>query len=190
MLSSYNPSLGGAVNTIWPPSLQEQLGCLTHFIETSCPGPCEPGREVAWTEGWADFFSMAVLDDSKDNGLDLDDASNINQTGDAVGERIAASLWDLMAPTNGNDDHYGIGSAPILNTIFKKHILHPAFRAFYNEFSIARPEFDLQITADAPQNIKDHRSPSPVSTRPVSSVTLPYLMLGSFCNRCRYNIYG
>jgi len=159
MLSAYDPSGGGVVATVWPVPVDKQLACLVHFITTACVFNGAQVREIGWTEGWADFFSMAVLNNPQAWGTDLETPSGAGfTTGDAVEGRVAAALWDLFAPSSPSSDHFGVGFAPIFDALFR-HKTHSTFQAFYDDFRNTHPDLTWKFNAAAFQNSINYNNP-------------------------------
>ncbi len=101
---------------------------------TYCPSPHYIQRishvNCAWTEGWANFLTIAVNNDPVyrwDSGASLNlenptwGTSNWDN-GDAVEGRIAGALWDILDTANENDDQYSDGGiANIWDTIYHQN---------------------------------------------------------------------
>jgi hypothetical protein len=62
----------------------------------------------AWSEGWADFFQMAVQNDGNYVGTDLEDVAGRGEA-ESYEFIIAASLWDFFDGANEAFDHFSDG---------------------------------------------------------------------------------
>jgi hypothetical protein len=86
----------------WPIScLQYASGyCIEHYLKLAS------GDECAWTEGWANFWAMAVKESPYLFGYNLEtptwDTSGWDD-GDEVEGRVAGALWDIY---DSHDDGY------------------------------------------------------------------------------------
>jgi len=115
--------------------------CWTHYMFG------ENDQQCAWSEGWADFFAMAVNGDPcfnfKENPcwgtIDQDyynlevhsrtDNPSIFPWGDGVEGRVAATLYDLYDPQNENYDMVSAGFAPISQLALGN--VHPFIQFWY-----------------------------------------------------------
>jgi hypothetical protein len=91
---------GGTMPTSYCPS--------PHYINGASHVNC------AWTEGWANFFSLAVNNDPVyrwDSGasLDLENPTGYWEDGEAVEGRVAGAMWDILDTTNDGFDTYSDG---------------------------------------------------------------------------------
>jgi hypothetical protein len=95
-----------------------------HYLELSSHVNC------AWTEGWANFFAIAVNNDpvyrwASGASLNLENptwGTPIWNVGDAVEGRVAGALWDILDNSNEGDDQYSDGGiANIWDTIYHQN---------------------------------------------------------------------
>jgi hypothetical protein len=145
---------GSVVATIWPVPFDEQIRCLNHSPGKTC------GIHVAWTEGWAEFFTSAVLNSLGGQGAVENPPTNWDP-GDGDEGMVAAALWDLYAPSSPSPVHFGVGFAPIFDTIWH-HKTHPTFKDFYNDFRNTHPESVWAFNAAAIQNTINYNDPAGV----------------------------
>jgi hypothetical protein len=101
-----------------------------NFPDHNCPDPHYmygiSNRVCAWTEGWANFYTLAVNNDPIyrwDNGAsrNLETATWGSlgwDNGDQVEGRVAGALWDLLDSTNDGDDTYSTTFATIWQLFF------------------------------------------------------------------------
>ena len=98
----------------FPPS-----GCTNHWLQNCYDPGC------GWTEGWADFFCLAVNNDPiyKDPGFSLDLENHTWGSsgwcnGPSCEGRVAGALWDIMDTRDDGFDIYSWGFSPIANVVF------------------------------------------------------------------------
>jgi hypothetical protein len=65
--------------------------CSPHRMDTRSSQGC------AWTEGFANFYPMAIYNQDEYRGWHVEDTSTYN-TGDDTEGRVTGSLWDLIDP--------------------------------------------------------------------------------------------
>jgi len=121
--------------------------CNPHHIETISSAGC------AWTEGWADFFPLAVNNDPIyhlereylssipiDTDYDIENGTGAWQNawaafaaGDTCEGRVAGALWDLKDDTpNEVSDWYSFGFNPIWNAMVNNRAVVNNFNEFWN----------------------------------------------------------
>jgi len=156
-----------ASGTWWWPNVGDMLACLSHGIQDRENALC------AWSEGWADFFALAVNGDAcfdwnntPCSGLNLETPTQGTpgwpNDGDEVEGRVAGALYDLFDQANDGLDQATFGFAPIWA------IVHTApheqnFAEFwsswkaqgYNQHRAVQAIYQNTIDYDTPPTIAD-----------------------------------
>ena len=114
-----------------------------YFPINDCPSPhylqYASGPHCGWTEGWADFFPMAINNDpfyrwAGGSTLNLETPTwgtpNWNN-GDQVEGRVAGALWDILDNVNDGDDTYTDGSITNIWDTFKHHATDDHFNEYW-----------------------------------------------------------
>ncbi len=112
------------------------------FPSNDCPSPhyiqLISGYHCGWTEGWADFFPLAINNDpvyrwGSGASLNLETPTwgTFNwDNGDRVEGRVAGALWDILDNVKDGDDTYSDGGiANIWDTLF--HQTDSAFSEYW-----------------------------------------------------------
>jgi len=110
-----------ASGTWWWPNVGDMLECLSHGIQDRENALC------AWSEGWADFFALAVNGDACFDWNNIP-CSGLNMetptwgtpgwnNGDEVEGRVAGALYDLFDQANDGLDQTTFGFAPIWTVV-------------------------------------------------------------------------
>jgi hypothetical protein len=102
-------------------------GFQQHIVQSLIIANGASHVNCAWTEGWADFFPLAVNNDpiyrwASGASINLETPTwgtyNWNN-GDAVEGRVAGALWDILDTVNDGDDQYSDGGiANIWDTLY------------------------------------------------------------------------
>jgi hypothetical protein len=89
-----------------------------------------------WSEGWADFFPLAVNNDPNYDNENLETPTwgDNRPQGDIVEGRVAGALWDLLDPVNDGFDNVGFGFAPIW-TVMATQPGRDNFRAYWDRWT-------------------------------------------------------
>ena len=111
------------------------------FPQTYCPSPhtwfMDEHVNCAWTEGWANFFPLAVFNDKYYTDttqlvqIDFETPSSIydSYTGDDVEGRVAAALYDIFDSSNDGYDTFSDGFNNLWDTFY--YLNHNNFAEFY-----------------------------------------------------------
>jgi hypothetical protein len=103
-----------------------------YFPTSNCPSPHYIQKLSAagcgWTEGWANFYAMAVLNDpyyrwSSGGSINLETPTWFTSgwdDGASVEGRVAGALWDLKDATNDGYDVYSDGFNNIWATFYNQ----------------------------------------------------------------------
>jgi hypothetical protein len=148
------------------------------FPQTDCPSPhyinVSSGTICAWTEGWADFYALAVNGDPvytwpSGDPLNLETptwGTASWDSGDKVEGRVAGALWDIYDSTDDGNDHISDGLSHIWGT-FSTHT-HDRFKRFSDDLITGGVNTSAALDAIY-QNTIDYRAAVPTVT---SSLTI------------------
>jgi len=97
------------------------------------------GPHCGWTEGWADFFPMAINNDpfyrwASGSTLNLETPTWGTPTwdnGEQVEGRVAGALWDILDNVNDGDDTYTDGNITNIWDTFKHHATDDHFNEYW-----------------------------------------------------------
>jgi hypothetical protein len=164
------------------------------FPTTDCPSPhyinLSSGIVCAWTEGWANFYALAVNGDpvfSWPGGSSLNletptwGTSNWDN-GATVEGRVAAALWDIFDSVDDGTDHISDGFGRIWSA-FSTHY-DTTFRHYFDD--LLPTGINVLTAGDAVyQNTIDYRAIPTLTVSlslnpPSSSYTLGQTITGSF----------
>lgn len=138
----------------------------------------------AWTEGFADFFPLAVFNDpvyTFPNRVNINFETPNRTTfnwhdGDDVEGRVAGALWDIYDSSPSFDDGYDVYGEGILNIwdTFERQNDN-RFAEYWTEFQVNRSQADISKALSALyQNTIDYLPPPPIfdlsTTEPPQSV--------------------
>jgi len=154
-----------ASGTWWWPNVGDMLACLSHGIQDRENALC------AWSEGWADFFALAVNGDAcfdwnntPCSGLNLETPTQGTpgwpNDGDEVEGRVAGALYDLFDQANDGLDQTTFGFGPIW-TIVRTTPHEQNFAGFwsswraqgYNQHRAVQAIYQNTIDYDTPPTI-------------------------------------
>ncbi len=79
------------MDDVYEDSYPDAPNCSPHQMDTRSSQGC------AWTEGFANFYPMAIYNRDEYRGWHVEDTAAYN-TGDDTEGRVTGSLWDLMDP--------------------------------------------------------------------------------------------
>ncbi|BCJ47049.1 hypothetical protein GCM10010168_34310 [Actinoplanes ianthinogenes] len=111
--------MGDLYEDNWPPS----DNCSPHAMDTTSSPGC------AWTEGFANWYPMAIYNDDYYRGWRVEDTSSFDP-GDATEGRVTGSLWDLIDPgSEGWDNWQESGKDALWDTMLDRR--SATFREFW-----------------------------------------------------------
>ncbi len=142
-----------------------------HYIESIS------SATLAWTEGWANFFPLAVQNDCIFNYGGYTNSWNLEtitwgtpgwDEGDQVEGRVAGAFWDLYDNTNDGTDVYSCGFLPIWNSFNAYQPQTETFHDFWNIFNKTITDNDAILAGQAlHQNTIDY-----VVVRTISAINV------------------
>ncbi len=139
---------------------------------TNCPSPhyiqLYSGPNCSWTEGWANYFALAVNGDPVFNwpsgaalNLETPTWGTPNwDNGDGVEGRVAGGLWDIYDGANDGYDQFTDGFANIWDTIF--HQTDNNFSEYWSAWK-QRGHNQSQAVMSIYQNTIDYRVSGPAN---------------------------
>jgi len=134
-----------------------------HYIQSSSHVNC------AWTEGWANFITMAANNDPVirwSSGASINLETPTWETsgwddGDDVEGRVAGAMWDVLDPINDGDDQYTEnGIANFWDTIYNQN--DNTFSDFWSAWGY-RGHNTAQAVMSIYQNTIDYRNNGPAN---------------------------